>query len=95
MRNFFPPPDDRERFTSEKMGGERFKYFGVEQLIMQSSTEANGKNRQKNYDDVPSIQRIPLTRKEAAKYLNTCVVEACFRAYERGDKNARYGVKVA
>lgn len=38
------------------------------------------------YDDAPSVTRIPLhTRAEATRYMNTCVIEATFLQYERGN----------
>lgn len=64
---------------------------------MQSSTKQTQKAQQESkYDGIPSVTRIPLhTRADAARYINTQVVEAAFLQYEKGNTDYVGRVKVA
>jgi len=43
----------------------------------------------KEYDEIPSIQRIPLTRTQAALYVSARMIDAVVRQYDAGDTCAR------
>lgn len=52
-----------------------------------NSPEGNG--QMKDYDDIPSIQRIPLTPTQASLYVSACMIDTVVREYDAGNDNAR------
>jgi len=52
-------------------------------------SEPKNEGQTNDYDEIPSIQRIPLTPTQAALYVSARMIDTCIREYDTGNDNAR------